>query len=281
MKLAGLALVGAVLVLPGRAEADCGNPHWIGTPAGATLPPRGSLYVYDEHSKYDDTAPKSTPIVKRTKISDTVMRLDYDSKADELEIKLDDYDTPPVYNLDPKWRAPAALPRVLQYWHHVSEWTCSNADTVMIQIDQPTAAFRVRWQADGKPMQEWIIPARTGEDNRNVLELGKIDCGSTTIPPEEFAAGGTLTLFAIRYDGSEVVVTGLPPRMSTKDMVSSSNGIDQAIGYFENGEPVQPLPQAHTPRGTPEFPWTVFVIVMGILGPLLYIRFTNRGLKEV
>ena len=281
MKLAGLLVVGVVFASPGRAEAKCGNPNWIGTPQGAKIPTRGSLFVYDEYMKYTDALPPAKgAIVKRTKVGETVMRLDYESKADELEIKLDDW-TSPIYNVDPSWRAPGALPRVLQYWHHKSAWTCSHADSVMLQIDQPTAAFRVRWQADGKAMQEWILPARTGEDNRNVLELGTIDCGSTTIPPEEFAAGGTLTVFAIRFDGSEVVVTGLPSRMSTKDMMTSESGVDQAIGYFEGGEPVKPLPKVTEPRGTPEFPWAVFVAVMCILTPLVYIRMTNRALKPV
>jgi hypothetical protein len=284
MKLAGLLLAGSALVLPKLAEADCGNRNWIGTPAGSKIPAKGSLFVYDEYSKYPgELSPAKGAIKQRTKVGDSVIRLDYESTANELEIKLTEWDAGSVFNIDPRWRAPQALPRVIQYWHHASSWTCSHADSLMLQIDQPTAAFRAVWKADGKAARTWIIPAQTGDDNRNVLELGKIDCGSTTIEPEELAAGGALTLFAIRYDGTEVVVTGLPPRISTKDLMTSEAGVSQAIGYFENQEPVKPAPRPafEMEEHHQDVAWQVFLCVMGVLVPLLYVRFANRTLKPV
>src|SRR5256885_17174657 len=74
----------AVIALHTRAEAECGNPHWVGTPTGAAIPQHGSLYRYDEALAYRDPKPIGGPIVKQTKISDAVIRLDYVTKADEL-----------------------------------------------------------------------------------------------------------------------------------------------------------------------------------------------------
>ena len=53
----------------------------------------------------------------------------------------------------------------------------------MLQVDQPTAAFRVFWRFENQPAREFVIPAHAKENNVNVLELDKV------IAPTELAAG--------------------------------------------------------------------------------------------
>ena len=276
MKLAGVGLLAglAVLSVHTRAEAECGNPHWVGTPTGATIPAKGSLYRYDESLAYRD--PKSTggPIVAQTKISDTVVRLDYVTKADELELS-DEYE-PTLLQVSPTWQPPAAAPRVIQYWHETYAWTCSSSNSVMLQIDQPTAAFRVFWQSRNHPAKTWIIPARTAENNINVLELGKVNCGSTSIDPDELAAGGILTLMAIRYDGSEVAVTGLPPTLSSAEMPTGDTGITRAIGYQAGAAPTASVPPVDH-----DFPFHLFLLLLIPAAALLFVASRHRALKPV
>jgi len=276
MKLVALAVFGlgttALLAAPARAE--CGIPSWLGTPTGATIPSHGSLYQYDEGLAHR-TPKVGGPIVSATPIDDRVVRLDYTTTADELEIKLDDFDAP-VFTVARHWEAPAAAPRVIQYWHHVHAWMCSHADSLMLQIDQPTAAFRVFWQFRDHPVQSFVVPARTDANNVNVLELGKIDCGSTLIDPDELAAGGILTLVAIRYDGSEVAVAGLPPTLSTVDMPTSEDGLSRAIGYQTGTEPVAPVPPPDH-----DWPFHLFLMLLVPAGLLTVVVYRHRALKAV
>jgi hypothetical protein len=278
MKLAALALATLAALAPGRAEAKCGTPSWIGTPTGTAIPAKGTLYLYDEGLKFGDPVPAAGALKKKTKISETVVQIDYETKADELAFGAPG-DDPLVFDVRPKWRAPEVAPRVLQYWHHVYRWTCSAADSVMLQIDQPTAAFRVRWKFANTKMREWIIPARTAAGNVNVLELGQIDCGSTTIDPAELAKGGELTVIAIRFDGSEVAVTGLPAVLSTQQMPTSEDGIKRAIAYQPGAAPAMMM---MLPVGDdPDFALTVFMSVLVVLGALVFVRYRHRALKPV
>ncbi len=274
MKLAGVALAVGLLA-SSRAEAECGNPHWVGTPTGASIPQTGSLYLFDASLAYSEIKERGGPIVRQTKVGDMVVRLDYVTRADELELK-DDYD-PMLYNVHATWKPPAAAPRVIQYWHQVSEWTCSQTDTLMLQIDQPTAAFRVVWEAKGQAGRDFVFPARTSENNISVLELGKLDCvGVPTIDPAELAAGGRLTLFAIRFDGSEVAVTGLPATISTKEMPTTADGISRAIGYQAGSEPIAPVPPADH-----DWPFHLFLLLLIPAGALLWVALRDRSVKAV
>jgi hypothetical protein len=271
MKLAGVVAFGLAVLAHTNADAECGTPQWLGTPNGASIPTKGSLFFYSEENGVD-AKKVGGPITAVTKLSDTVVRLDYSTKADELEITAQE---PAVYQVSSYWKPPAAAPRVIQTWHHQYEWTCSTADSVMLQIDQPTAAFRVFWRYKDHPTREWIVPARTGDGNVNVLELGKINCGSTTIDPNELAAGGSLTLIAIRYDGSEVAVAGLPPTLSTADMPTSKDGIERAIAYPAGTEPTAPVPyQDH------DWPFYLFMLLLVPAGALTYVALRDRGLKS-
>src|SRR5690606_4361991 len=106
----GLAL-GVVLVAltSTPAEASCANLIWLGTPTGASIPARGSLYMYDDANARPELG---GPIVAQTKVSDHVVRLDYATRADELEVMES------VFAVNKTWRPPAAAPRVIQAWHH-------------------------------------------------------------------------------------------------------------------------------------------------------------------
>lgn len=275
MKLAGAALL-ALLSFAGNAEADCGNPHWVGTPTGASIPPVGSLYVFDG-AIADGAAIKHRggPIKNETLVSPGVVKLDYVTQADELELK-DDFE-PTLLTIKPSWQPPAAAPRVIQYWHQVSAWTCSNSDLVWLQIDQPTAAFRVVWEVRDRPARQFTFPARTADNNISVLPLGKLNCvGEPNIDPAELAAGGRLSLFAIRYDGVEVAVTGLPPILSTKEMPTTEDGMERAIGYQRGSEPTSAVPPADH-----DFPFHLFLLLLIPAVALGYVALKDRSVKAV
>jgi hypothetical protein len=190
----------------------------------------------------------------------------------------DDYQTATL-KIDPAWHAPAARPRVVQYWHHAMSWTCSSADGVMLQIDQKTAAFRVNWRFAGKKQREWIVPARSSDDHLTVLELGKINCGATTIEPDELAQGGELSLTAIRFDGTEVPVEGLPPIVSTKQMPTSDEGVERALtmATITPGSDDPPL----EPPMDKRWPAMLFGLATLIVGGLFFTRNRYRALKVV
>jgi hypothetical protein len=254
MKL--LAAVLLTLALAPAAHAECARPTWIGTPTGSVLPEHGSLYIYDSGYSYNAYSDLKETVFSdgvphrwaETRVSDDILRVDYAAGlATTMQVGVGW--APVTYTIDPMWKAPADAPRVLQYWHQVSEWTCSRTDSVMIQIDQPTAAFRVRWTNldDIGSTREYIEPAQTGDNGRSVLELGKHNCiGEMHIRPEELAAGGVLELVAIRFDGSEVAVTGLPEMIDTSEMRTSDGGIEEAIGYATPLPPAPPAPPVVT-----------------------------------
>src|ERR1700733_6176415 len=222
----------AVVCARSTAHAECGVPTWIGTSTAEALPLHGSLYMFQSAVRVVVPPPELAWVGPRGEtlvvaISDNVIRIDYDGHgATGLEVR-PRFGDPHRFELSPRWTAPAAPPRVLQYWHHASTWTCSSSDSLMIQLDQATAAVRARWTFDGKT-DEWLVPARS-DDTRSAIELGKLNCAETTIPPDQLRRGGHLELVAIRLDGTEVPVTGLPPEIAIADMPTSEDGIDHAM----------------------------------------------------
>lgn len=277
MKLATAGLVALTLVsIAQHADADCGNPHWVGTPTGASIPQRGSLYLFDGAiADGEELKHRGGPIKAETKVGPGVVKLDYVTQADELELA-DAYE-PTLLNVNPMWRPPAAAPRVIQYWHQVSAWTCSSSDLVWLQIDQPTAAFRVVWEAKHKPARQFVFPAHTGDNNVSALPLGKLNCvGEPTIDPEELAAGGRLALFAIRYDGSEVAVTGLPQTLSTTQMPTTEDGIERAIGYQRGSEPTSSVPPTQH-----DFPFYLFLLLLIPATAVGWVALKDRSVKAV
>jgi hypothetical protein len=208
MRSALAMVVVLVFATPQRADAMCGSPRWVGTESSA-VPTRGALYVYDDILEYkphqQEVSWNGTPgVAVQSKVAKAVVRIDYAGVAgSELVVN------GVAYRLTAEWRAPVETPSVVRWWHHEHKWTCSSSDTLNVEISQPTAAVRVRWTFEGETT-ETIVPAR-----RSVLELGKIDCGGTTLDPEELDTGGHLELTAIRVDGSEVPIRGLPATIST------------------------------------------------------------------
>jgi hypothetical protein len=242
------ALVLGVLLACAEAHADCAVPQWLGTPTGTDVPTRGVLFLHDESLRWSDDA---QPVVEITwkgsgsttisRVEDSVARIEYEgSPGAELTIAPGYYDdSRATYRLGADWRAPSAAPRVLQYWHHQTEWTCSWADTLMIQLDQPAAAVRARWIYYGRAVD--YIEALRSDDTKSALALGKIDCGGTSIPPDQLARGGELELYAIRHDGSEVRVLGLPRRISSTELPSREDGLGGAFTLVaaEADRPIQ------------------------------------------
>ena len=85
-----------------------------------------------------------------------------------------------------------------------------------------------------------------------------------------------VSLFAIRFDGSEVAVTGLPATISTKDMPTTDDGISRAIGYQAGSEPIAPVPPAHH-----DWPFHLFLLLLIPAGALLWVALRDRSVKAV
>jgi hypothetical protein len=275
MKQLAWAVMFLAAAVPGRVEADCGIPHWFGAANGTHLPLKGSIYLHHEILRYSEAEVLAPVIawtgasssVAVTQVSDAVVRIDYDaphSFAAELRVAADDYYDPTNVVLDPQWRRPAKAPRVVQYWHDVDHWACSWNDTVSFQLDQPVAAVRVRWTFGGET-KEWIEAPRSDESTMSVIALGKINCGSSTVDPEELAIGGRLELIAIRFDRSEIAVTGVPVRLSSADMPSGEG--DRTL-HLDTLTPVEATAPTVAAPPAPESPPSraIGLIVLGLLG---------------
>jgi hypothetical protein len=268
-----------ILLACHEVRADCAVPQWVGGADRTVLPTTGSLYIYDETLGWGENLPRAdvtwtgTPGTSRfTRVGETVVRLDYAGKpGGAMEVHLRAWDETMTYELDARWQAPNGDPRALRYWHHVHEWTCSNADSVMIQIDQRAAAVRARWTYEGKTT-EWIVPPHT-ERSKVVVELGKINCGTTTIPPEQLANGGKLELVAIRFDGSEVPIR-MPKLISTLDMTQDPRGMDAAFALVSLDEPKVAAPK-HKPSAWIGFAAVLLLTVAPVIGYALVRRSAN------
>ncbi len=269
MKLALALLVAAV---PRIAAAACDSPHWIGTPSGTALPMRGTLFVHD-----GATTPVVQPVWhggppmlwRQTQIADHLVRIDYVVATSTL-LELDaESSEPRQFSFDPSWRTPAAAPNVIRSWHREHSPDCPEADTVMLQVNQATAAFRVRWTFGAK-VTELVVPARTADGNKSVLELGRLGSGEN-LDPAELHEGGELAITAIRIDGSEVAVTGIPAFLATANMRTVPEGMEHAfrIGQLKP-EPVAVLKAAPEKRGF-DLREVVVALVVG-LGAWIVIR---------
>ncbi|HEY5922287.1 MAG TPA: hypothetical protein VIV11_11480 [Kofleriaceae bacterium] len=232
-----IGLLGSLLAVS-EARADCGFPQWMGTADGTAVPSRGSLYIYDESLSLDDHAaqPRAEVTwsggeqgsVRFTRVEDAVARLDYEGPVGAtMTVALRQWDETFAYQLVDWWKPSEIQPRVVHYWHNTDEWTCSWADSLMIQLDQRVAAVRARWTYNQRAV-EWTLPPRT-QGSKVVVELGKVNCGGATIPPEQLVEGGELELVAIRFDGSQIPITGLPKRISTTMIGKSSVGLGSAL----------------------------------------------------
>ena len=283
MKQLAWGVVFVIAAVPARADAECGTPRWFGVADGTTLPVQGSVYVHHEAMRWeDDRLPEpvfrwvgAASTLSIEKASAVVVRVDYDAPhafGAQLLSDPDDYWDTPNVTFDRAWTAPATAPRVVQYWHDVSAWTCSETNSVNIQLDQPVAAVRARWTYKGET-HEWIEAPRSTEPTKSVIEIGKFNCGSTTVDPAELAGGGHLELIAIRADRSEVAITGLPVVLSTKEMPSDES--DRTMHMLPVVAAAAPA-LAETPA-TLGAGLGVFVLGLFALGGLLAFRYRVRA----
>jgi hypothetical protein len=276
-------LIAAALLavaVPRGARADCGIPVWMGSRTDRPVPLEGSLYMYVGNGRGDFGMLPALGFsggvgnAEAFRISPTVVRLDYSgTPGSRLTVKTA-WDDAWVYQLDATWRAPATAPRVLQFWHHVYEWTCSRADSLMVQTEQETAAYRVTWVPAHGAKRELVMPALTDVD-RSALELGKIDCSTESLPVDELAAGGHLELTAIRADRSEVAVVGLPYLISTAKLALDPDGLQHAF-LIPDPPPAAPAMKAPD-TGDTTLAVVVLLMFAGALGLVLHQLFTSAA----
>lgn len=218
----GLGIFGVAAVADaGRAEAECATPSWYGTPAGVTVPAQGVVYRF--------AGPSTEATMQR-----------YDA-AGAREMG---------YAVDPDWAPPAEAPRVLAIEHAKWRWTCSSEDVLAIQIDQPVAAVRVFWAtSDGQ--HEMIVAPQPRETPMGrpaaILKLGKIDCGGANIPVEDLERGVVLGLTAIRNDGTEVAIDGVPTIVALDDFPTSTRAVSP-LGFEVIVEDVAKISDSREPR---------------------------------
>lgn len=205
----------------------------MGTPGGTTIPTRGSLYVYSTYRSSSDapTGRSSVPvkwignvgIVEQEEIADDLFKITYHGEHGS-QLVVGEGKGSARYTLADSWQAPTQAPFAVGI-ERVKTPRCSYRDVLRVTLDQPTAAVRIRWTFDDLTT-EWILPTEDGTSKwlpsveRHVLEIGTRACAGTTVPPYELATGGTLELIAIRLDGSEVAVKGLPSTISFRDVAT-------------------------------------------------------------
>ena len=276
-----LGLLG-VLLATSDARADCAIPQWVGTADGTPVPTTGVLDVHDESLRWSDKDPPMVEVLWTgtgagtatfTRVDDAVARLDYAGPAgSQLMLRFTRGDEQVSFRLVERWRMPDAAPRVLRYWHQVYAWTCSSSDSMMLQLDQHTAAVRARWTYNGRTV-DYIEAART-DGSKAVVELGSINCGGESIPVDQLRDGGRLELFAIRHDGSEVKIEGLPARITTRDIGVEDRGLDAASVLVTLDAPPPVVMRAATKPGHTR---AIVALAMLLLGAMLGIRLAGRS----
>ncbi|NVB77224.1 MAG: hypothetical protein HOV81_02410 [Kofleriaceae bacterium] len=276
-----VVVLGILIAAAGSADADCAIPQWVGTATGTKVPLRGTLFVHDESLGWNEDAPpeldvgwSGTVFTQITRVERAVARIDYvGSEGSEISFKNRYGDETYTYKLDADWVAPTKKPRVLQYWHHVFEWTCSSSDELMIQLDQPTAAVRARWTINGHTV-EYVEAART-DGTKAVVSFGKTNCGGASIPPEQLADGGEIELYAIRLDGSEVRIPNMPRRVTTSEMPAREDNFEDAFTIVTQKK------SAHVDRA-PASKWVgAAVLALLALGGVLGMRLRVRAPTDV
>jgi hypothetical protein len=172
---------------------------WLGTPAGTTVPPRGVMYR--------QSGEEATKVEYQAAPGALVVEVFYHSK----------------YIVDPAWKPPVDPPRVIAMRHRKHRWTCSWSDAAEIRLDQPVAAVRVVWTRDGTSHERILAPQpvriRGGVELPFAeVVLGKLNCSGFTFSVSDLEAGVAIEMTAIRFDGSEVRVEGLPPILDLDEL---------------------------------------------------------------
>lgn len=227
------------------AAATCGCKAKVAPEPGA-VPVRGSVFVeprlvaegFIKVRWFGDAGTSSWVVGK------DVARLDYSGpEGSELVVMIGEHERA-HYKLTSAWRPPSVPPRAIDLDHHESSWRCASTDALFIHLDQPTAAVRIRWTHAGKTTT-WLDPV----DGH--VALGHNSCCGENIDPEELHEGGEFELIAIRVDGSEARVQGLP-KFVFADVYTLSTS------FSNNGEPVPSDPALPS--------WLRFVISIALIG---------------
>jgi len=239
------------------------------SPESGSVPLRGSLYLGDvDMIDRGEVSVRwiGTPGTATWTVHDSIARLDYSGPegSELVVITFKQYERA-RYKLESGWRAPATAPRAISFEHEESSWTCASTDALFIKLDQSTAAVRVRWTHSGKT-ETRVLPT----DGR--VALGQIGCCGENISPDELHDGGALELVAIRADGSEAQILGVPSYLST-DMYSPETGVAGRLRGI-----VRPVVAASYSAAGQPFPgdslvpqWLGMLISLGLICPLVYI----------
>jgi hypothetical protein len=269
-----------VLACPDKAEAhsNCGlGPRWFGTSSGTAIPERGVLYAAGAHAPDVGLGPgvrvRRAWLPRRTYpppdlgsllvddlpplLGVAVVALHYDATGTDVV----ETDWGARFAVSKTWTPPQARPRVVSTTRHRRQWTCGFEYTIDLRIDQQVAGFRVRWH-DGAAWSEQILPPAAHRQG-TVLHLGELACGGLTLPLAALERGVRLDLRAIRFDGSEVAVSGLPWLVRLDDLVMTSD-IDSNAVFDHADRPALPAP-----GGAPAWPRLRIVWVGGVLALLV------------
>ena len=250
-----LFVLAMILAAERAADASCGCLLKL-SPESGSVPLRGSLYLGDvglvERGQVS-VRWIGTPGIASWTAQHGIARLDYSGpEGSELIVVTFGRYERARYKLESSWRAPTTAPRAIRFEHEESEWTCASTDALYIELDQSTAAVRVHWTHRGTT-ETRVLPT----DGR--VALGLNGCCGTYISPDELHDGGTLELVAIRVDGSEAQILGIPSFVSS-DMYSPARAVasDSTEGEPDPDEPLVPQ-------------WLVVLLSLKLMCPLVYI----------
>jgi hypothetical protein len=270
-----LFVLAMIVAAERAADAACACLPKL-SPESGSVPLRGSLYLGDVYLiERGEVSVRwiGTPGEATWTVHDGVARLDYSGPdGSELVVMTFKRYERARYKLESGWRAPTTAPRAIRIEHEQSEWTCASTDALFIELDQPTAAVRVRW-THGDKTQTLVLPT----DGR--VALGLLGCCGTYISPDELHDGGALELVAIRVDGSEAPILGVASFVAS-DMYSSETtvggrlrGIVRPVVAASYAAAGQPHPrEPFVPR------WLGLLISLGLICPLIYISRTRTPL---
>lgn len=256
-----------LMAAPRIANADCACLPKV-SPSSGVVPVRGSLYLGSVYllERFEVSVKWiGTPGTATWTVQDGVARLDYSgSDGAELVVVMFKEHEHGRYKLDADWRAPATPPHAIRFDHHESSWRCASTDALFIDLDQSTAAVRVRWTHSGTTTTRVLAT-----DGR--VELGQVSCCGETLSPEELHDGGTLELVAIRTDGSEAPILGVP-RFVYADMYSSETTVAGSLRAVMRPAAARGAPLGRSSSDELFVPeWLRFVLSLGLISLLVYI----------
>ncbi len=99
------------------------------------------------------------------------------------------------------WVRPVGEPTIRRMWF---EWS-----SFVFELDQRATAIRVEWLVGEQRFVRYLVERRDDRTGRAMFVLSPDDCWET-FDPRVLEEGARLTLTAIRVDGSEAPVRGLP-----------------------------------------------------------------------